>query len=74
MIPDHLQGRVNSAFRLISFSGQPVGLAISGVLMQSIGPQRAVLVMALAPLVMALGATLSASIRNARPITHLRSA
>jgi MFS family permease len=74
LIPDHLQGRVNSAFRLISFSGQPVGLAISGVLMQSIGPQRAVLVMAVAPLVMALGATLSASVRNARPIAHLKSA
>lgn len=74
IVPDALQGRVNSAFRLIAFSGQPVGLAISGLLMESIGPQRAVLVMAIAPVVMALSATLSASIRNAHPVGHLQRA
>lgn len=72
IIPDVLQGRVNSAFRLIAFSGQPVGLAVGGVLMQSVGPQRAVLIMTIAPVVMALSATLSASIRNARPVAHLQ--
>jgi hypothetical protein len=74
LIPDHLQGRVNSAFRLISFSGQPVGLAVSGVLMESVGPQNAVLIMAVAPVVMAIGATLSASIRNAQPVHQLKTA
>lgn len=74
LIPDHLQGRVNSAFRLISFSGQPVGLAVSGVLMESVGPQSAVLIMAVAPVVMAIGATLSASIRNAQPVHQLKTA
>jgi predicted MFS family arabinose efflux permease len=74
IVPDQLQGRVNSAFRLIAFSGQPVGLAISGVLMETVGPQRAILIMAIAPLFMALGATLSDTIRNARPIAHLKSA
>jgi predicted MFS family arabinose efflux permease len=74
IVPDQLQGRVNSAFRLIAFSGQPVGLAISGVLMESVGPRPAVLIMAIAPVIMALSATLSASIRNARPIAHLKSA
>src|SRR5262249_22509704 len=29
LIPDHLQGRVNSAFRLIAVGGQPIGLALT---------------------------------------------
>ena len=31
-IPDHLQGRVNSVFRLIAFGSGPVGLAATGLL------------------------------------------
>jgi hypothetical protein len=42
--------------------------------METVGPQRAILIMAIAPLFMALGATLSDTIRNARPIAHLKSA
>jgi MFS family permease len=74
IVPDQLQGRVNSAFRLIAFSGQPLGLAISGFLTESVGAQRAILIMAVAPLAMALSATFSDSIRNARPIVQRKSA
>ncbi len=38
LIPDALQGRVNSVFRLIAFSGQPLGYALAGILLQTIGP------------------------------------
>lgn len=74
IVPDQLQGRVNSAFRLIAFSGQPVGLALSGILMDTVGPQRAVLIMAIAPIFMALAASMSGSIRNARPAVERKSA
>ncbi|MBO0794387.1 MAG: MFS transporter, partial [Ktedonobacteraceae bacterium] len=37
-IPDALQGRVNSVFRLLAFGGQPLGIAITGLLLQSLGP------------------------------------
>ncbi|MFE1272891.1 MFS transporter [Streptomyces sp. NPDC058757] len=37
--PDHLQGRVNSAFRTLSFGVEPLGLAIGGVLIASQGPR-----------------------------------
>src|SRR5438105_375401 len=37
LIPDALQGRVNSVFRLLAFGFQPLGAALSGVLLQSIG-------------------------------------
>lgn len=33
-IPNELQGRVNSIFRLIAFGGQPLGLALTGLLLQ----------------------------------------
>jgi predicted MFS family arabinose efflux permease len=70
LIPDHLQGRVNSVFRLISFSGMPVGLILSGALLQTIGPRSTVLVLALAPLAMAVGGTMNQHIRNARPLVE----
>lgn len=39
LTPDHLQGRVNSAFRLLSFGSEPLGAAIGGVLLGTIGPR-----------------------------------
>jgi MFS family permease len=35
LIPDHLQGRVNSVFRLIAFGAQPLGLALTGLALQA---------------------------------------
>ncbi len=43
-IPDHLQGRVNSVFRLIAFGSGPIGLALTGVLLQKLGPAMTVLI------------------------------
>lgn len=37
--PDHLQGRVNSAFRTLSFGVEPLGLALGGVVIASWGPR-----------------------------------
>lgn len=37
LIPDTLQGRVNSVFRLLAFGGQPLGLALTGWLLQNLG-------------------------------------
>jgi MFS family permease len=42
VIPDALQGRVNSTYRLASFTGVTIGTAAGGVLLEAIGP-RAVL-------------------------------
>jgi MFS family permease len=43
LIPDALQGRVNSIFRLLVFVGIPVGQVVKGALLQSLGPSRTVL-------------------------------
>ncbi len=43
-IPDHLQGRVNSVFRLIAFGAEPLSLALAGALLQWLGPWWTVVV------------------------------
>lgn len=65
MIPDHLQGRVNSVFRLMAFGFQPLGAAIGGVLLQFVSPQVSILLAFAGYAVLALVATLSAEVRNA---------
>ncbi len=69
MIPDRLQGRVNSVFRLIAFGSQPIGLALTGVLLQFMGPVVAVVVLSIPQLVLAIAVTLNPHVRNAPPIT-----
>lgn len=67
-IPDHLQGRVNSVFRLITLGSSPVGLALTGWLLQIIGPIATVVVLFIPQLILAIIATLSKSVRQAQPI------
>ena len=43
-IPDALQGRVTSAFRLLSYTLRPVGLALTGILIQRIGAVNTMLI------------------------------
>jgi MFS family permease len=38
LVPDALQGRVTSVFRLLNNGGQPIGLAVGGVLLGAFGP------------------------------------
>lgn len=66
LIPDSLQGRVNSVFRLIAFSGQPLGLALTGWLIAQAGVIPTVLFTAAGLAVMALAGTLSPYVRQAQ--------
>ena len=65
LIPNELQGRINGVFRLFQFVGQPLGLALAGLLSQSIGPTDAVLVFAALLTLLALTITLSRELRHA---------
>jgi len=65
LIPDHLQGRVNSVFRLIAFGGQPIGLAITGALIQAIGAVPTVLVLFVPQLLLSIAVTMNKAMRNA---------
>ena len=71
LIPDHLQGRVNSVFRLIAFGSEPIGLAVTGILLQAFGPVTTVLVLFVPQFILSIAATFNKSLRNAKPIEEL---
>jgi MFS family permease len=71
LIPDHLQGRVNSVFRLIAFGSEPIGLAVTGILLQSIGPVQTVLVLFIPQFILSIAATFYKGLRNVKPIEEL---
>jgi MFS family permease len=73
LIPDRLQGRVNSTFRLIAFGFQPLGAALSGILLGWIGPQATLLFFLAFTALFTVVTTINSHVRNARPITELAS-
>jgi MFS family permease len=64
LVPDELQGRVNSVFRLISWGTQPVGALIGGILLERTGAPNTVLVCTVGWLLIAAFATLNGRVRN----------
>lgn len=70
-IPDHLQGRVQSVFRLLSLGSQPLGLALSGLLIQWIGPSQTVVVLFVPQALIALVATLNVRLRVLPALSEL---
>ncbi len=71
IIPDELQGRVNSVFRLIAFGGQPLGLALTGLLIQNIGVVQTVFICTFGMVAFALAANLNRHVRNAQPLKEV---
>ncbi|GHO62071.1 MFS transporter [Ktedonobacter sp. SOSP1-52] len=67
-VPDRLQGRVNSVFRLVAFGGQPLGIAMTGVLLQYLGPITTIWITFVPQFVVALAATFNRALSQARPI------
>ena len=74
LIPDELQGRVNSAFRLIAFCGQPLGLAVTGFLLGTITAIPTVLIMSAGFLILAIMATMNRHVRHAPPLEKVQHA
>jgi predicted MFS family arabinose efflux permease len=65
MIPDALQGRVNSIFRLLAFGFHPLGAAVGGVLLEHAGPEWTVAVFGACYAVVAVLTVLSREVRHA---------
>jgi len=74
LIPDALQGRVNSVFRLLAFGLQPLGLALAGVLIQTVHVVPTVLLGSVVMLALAVSTSLNRHIRNPRPLAEARAA
>ena len=64
-IPDALQGRVNSVFRLIAFGSGPVGLALTGWLLQRFGPVPTILMTFAPQMLLCLAATFHSALKGA---------
>jgi len=69
--PDHMLGRINSLFRLVTFGSQPLGVLITGVLIQWIGPVWAVVVLFVPQGIAALAATLYQPLRAAPLLSQI---
>lgn len=65
LIPDKLQGRVNSVFRLTAFSLAPLGLTLTGVLIQNITINTTITFFTLCLFCIAVVTTLNTQIRKA---------
>jgi hypothetical protein len=64
-IPDALQGRVNSLTSLLAYGSLPIGQALTGILLQSIGPTRTILAITVCLAVSAAAVTLNSHVRHA---------
>jgi hypothetical protein len=65
-VPDSLQGRVTSVYHLVALGTEPVGLALTGVLIQRFGVVLTVLLQTSCLLILALAMTLNPHIRKMR--------
>ena len=65
LIPDALQGRVNSVFRVLAFGLQPLGAAVCGVMLEYAGMGWTVAFFGASYVALAAWATFSRSVREA---------
>jgi predicted MFS family arabinose efflux permease len=68
LIPDRLQGRVNSTFRLLAFGFNPIGAALAGVMLAAIGTTNTIIFFGLVYAALSLATTLNSHVRNAKPV------
>ena len=70
LIPDALQGRVNSSFRLLAFGFNPLGAALCGLLLEHYGSTPTVLLFAACYLAMAVLTQINPHVRHARALAQ----
>jgi predicted MFS family arabinose efflux permease len=65
-VPDALQGRVNSAYRVVIYSLIALGNVLTGYLLQSVGTFWTIALFAVCLILLALGATFNAAVWKVR--------
>ena len=68
LIPDELQGRVNSTFRLLAFGFMPLGAALSGIVIERFGVRPAIVLLAAVLFALAVLTSLNRHVREAPSI------
>ena len=74
LIPDRLQGRVNSTFRLLAFGFMPIGAALCGAALERLGSTATVALFSALLIGLAIATALNPHVRRAAPIDRLRDA
>ena len=74
LIPDTLQGRVNSTFRLLAFGFQPLGAAICGLLIERIGVVPTVIAFSVWYFAFAILTTVNKHVRKCQPFAEAQTA
>jgi predicted MFS family arabinose efflux permease len=73
LVPDRLLGRVGSVILLVAWGTIPLGAISAGFLLEGFGAITSMLVVAGVSLAVAVGATLSRTVRNVPPVDELRA-
>ena len=73
VVPDDLQGRVNSVFKLVAYGGEPIALAFTGILLQSLGAVPTIFIISVPQIAVSIAATLYRPLREAPALTELSS-
>ena len=71
LVPDRLLGRVGSVILLVAWGTIPLGAISAGFLLEGLGAVRTMIVIAGVNLAVALGATLTRTVRNVPPVDEL---
>lgn len=74
LIPDALQGRVNSAYRVVSQGMRPLGLALTGVLIERVGVIETILALGGWLIAVSLVTTLNGHVRRAPALAEAPAA
>ena len=70
IIPDALQGRVNSVFRLVAFGFNPLGAAIAGILLEKYGASVAVWFLGVLLFIFSVVTMRNSHVKNASPVAN----
>jgi len=70
--PEDLQGRINSSARVLALGANPIGAAVTGIVLQEAGITPMIWVLALGTALLALAATFTPSVRAAPLVAAAR--
>lgn len=70
-VPDNLQARVASVYKLLAYGSQPVSLAVTGWLLQTIEPTSTILVITVPQVMLAVWVSLNAHVRRMPKLSHM---
>ena len=71
LIPDELQGRVNSSFRLLAYGFQPLGAFLAGVFLERLGGFATVMIFLTIQVLLGVLVSFNPEVRKAKPLAEV---